>query len=415
MNSSAPSQPLRLAALLALVLLAGPLLAQTPALHLREDYTLDTLHTGDLRFHLRNADFFHNNEYAGHLADGYTLPGFRIRPTVSYQPLPNLKLDLGVYLLRYWGTDQYPNICYSNMPDWQGDHNQKGFHILPFLRAQVTLRNFHIILGSIYGAVNHQLAEPIYNPEMVLSGDPETGMQFIWENRYIWADTWINWETFIFDNDYHQESFTYGLSVRLRANRPESHTHLYFPIQLLMQHRGGEINTEAEDRTVKTWMNAATGVGLTFHTSNPVLTRVNIEAMAACYRQQAGSAFAFDDGYGAFAKATLDVGPCQVSMAYWLSKDFVTIHGNPLYGSVSIKDEDYVVDGNSMLRLHAHYAKKLAKGISLGMGADAYVSLPTDAYTPDEGWHSEGRHVSYSFGVYLYIDTDILIKKLRSL
>ena len=402
-------------ALLLLLLCAGQARAQRSPLHLSEDYSLDSLGRGELRFRLRNVDFFHDNEYEGHLADGYTLPGVRLRPTVSYQPLANLKIDLGVYLLHFWGADRYPNVCYSDMPQWQGDSHTGGFHALPFLRAQLLLsRGLNIVFGSIYGSVCHRLIEPLYNPELALSGDPESGLQILWENRWLWADTWVNWESFIFDGDYHQESFTYGLSLRLKANREGAPTHVYFPVQFLAQHEGGEINSEASDRTVKTWTNAAAGVGLVLNTGGKLIPQVTLEGMAATYRQQSGEAFPLDDGYGFYARASMDVGPVNVGVGYWWCHDFISIHGNPHYGSVSMSDESYVVDYTRMLRLHAHYAKPLARGMSFGVSVDAFASMPTKAYTPDTGWQHESSHISLSFGAYLYIDTGFLIKKFRS-
>lgn len=70
----------------------------------REDHLLSPQGRGELRLSIRNTNFFHDNEYQGYLSDGYTLPGFRLRPTLTYQPLSNVKLDVGAYLLHYWGT-----------------------------------------------------------------------------------------------------------------------------------------------------------------------------------------------------------------------------------------------------------------------------------------------------------------------
>ena len=55
-----------------------------------------------------------------------------------------------------------------------------------------------------------------------------------------------------------------------------------------MQHRGGEINPEAESREVKTWTNAAAGIGTTIHTRNSILTSINIEAAALYIKQMSG-------------------------------------------------------------------------------------------------------------------------------
>ena len=174
-----------------------------PALFSQSTHNLDTCQTNELRFNLRNINFFRDNEYQGNLTKGYTLPGFRLLPSVSYQPLKILNLEVGAYMLHYWGANKYPNLNYSDMPSWKGEQTQSGFHVLPFLRAQVALTpNFQIVIGSIYGSVHHGLIEPLYNPETALSGDPETGLQFLWDTRWFKFDTWVNWESFIFDDGH---------------------------------------------------------------------------------------------------------------------------------------------------------------------------------------------------------------------
>lgn len=74
-----------------------------------------------------------------------------------------------------------------------------------------------------------------------------------------------------------------------------------------MQHRGGEINPDAEQRQVKTWMNAAAGIGATVHTDNKILTRLNAEADVAYYRQVTGNLLPYDQGNGFYVKAEADI------------------------------------------------------------------------------------------------------------
>ena len=119
---------------------------------------------------------------------------------------------------------------------------------------------------------------------MGLSGDPETGFQVIWDAPRLKLDSWINWESFIYRNDTHQESFSFGTSLRLLTNSSDSRLHVYFPVQTIFQHRGGEINTEAEERQVKTWMNAAGGVGMTLNTLNSIVPWINLEACGVYYK-----------------------------------------------------------------------------------------------------------------------------------
>lgn len=41
------------------------------------------------------------------------------------------------------------------------------------------MKSVDLILGNIYGGSNHGLIAPLYNPELNLTADPETGFQVL--------------------------------------------------------------------------------------------------------------------------------------------------------------------------------------------------------------------------------------------
>ena len=377
-----------------------------------ENHVMEDSAKGELRLNIDNICFFRDNEYEGNLAKGYTLPGFWIRPTVGYQPLKNLKVEIGAYMLHYWGASKYPNLNYSDMPKWKGSQTQRGFHVLPFLRAQVALSDkVNLVVGSIYGHGNHRLIEPLYTQELGLQGDPEAGVQLLLDLKRLDLDMWINWESFIYDGDDHQESFTYGLSARVKANGETKRFHVYFPVQLLFQHRGGEINDEAEDREVRTWINGAIGGGMLINVGDQVLKDLNFEVLGAFYSQRSGTLLPFDDGYGIYAKGDINLWRFNIGAGWWWCKDFVSIHGNPLFGCMSISEDGFVVDKTRLIKLHADYCQPIAKGFSLGISADAWNSLPADAHDSEGFLIRQSNALSLSFGVYLRINPSFLLKK----
>lgn len=403
-----------LAATILSLALAATAHAQNDSLLFEDNTRIDTTARGELRVDIDAMAFFRDNEYKGRLTKGYTLPGFRLQPTLTFQPLRNLKLEAGLYMLHYWGANKYPNMNYKDIATWKGEQTQKGLHVLPFFNAQLAVSpNVDIIIGNIYGRANHRLAEPLYNPEAFLSADPEAGLQILWHNRFLDFDTWINWESFIFNNDNHQEAFTYGLSTRLKANAPSHTVHVYFPIQLLMQHRGGEINPDAESRQVKTWANAAAGAGLTLATSNHVVTRINLEAEAMYYKQVAGSMLPFKQGYGAYAKADFQLWhDFNLRTAYWRGHNFITIFGNPLYGSMGIYQEGYTMTNTQTINARFSYSHNLGHGFAWGAYADAFDNLPANAFSTENGKYREKNSLSVSAGIYLRINPSYLIKRL---
>ena len=160
---------------------------------------------GELRLHVAGMPFVLDNEYKSKLVKGYTLPGIWLDPTVSYQPLPNVKIALGAHMLHFWGAEKYPNFNYSELASWSGRNIQNGFHCVPIFRAQMQLtKNVNVVLGTLHGKSNHGLIAPLYNDELNLSGDPETGVQVIWDSPHFRLDSWVNWESFIFRKDTGQ-------------------------------------------------------------------------------------------------------------------------------------------------------------------------------------------------------------------
>lgn len=88
-----------------------------------------------LLFNIHNQDFFVDNEYTGVKTAGYTLPGFRLTPTLSYGISNNLFIEAGLSALRFHGAERYPCMVYANLPDWKGYQYSSGLHLMPYFRA----------------------------------------------------------------------------------------------------------------------------------------------------------------------------------------------------------------------------------------------------------------------------------------
>lgn len=364
----------------------------------KENASLTPEQKGELSIEIDNITFLKNNEYDGDILKGYTLPGFWLNGRVTYQPLANIKLEAGVHTLYYYGTKRYPSYAYQDIAKWNPDSYQSGVRLLPFFRAHLVLSShFELILGNIYGGVNHQLIEPLYNPEFSLTADPEMGVQLLYKSKVFDADMWVNWESFIFRNDTHQEAFTFGLSSRLKYNDPQSSIHFYTPIQLLAQHRGGEIDT-IQTNSVHTLMNAAVGVGMEWKPGSRLLTKVRAELNAMGYYQQAGTLWPLDDGYALHAALSADLGHFRIKGGYWKGKDFISLFGIPYYGVASTVDPKQVYKNPSTLYGGLEYTYTLGKGYALGADVDFYKSSATDKTT-------------FSVGVYLRINPSFLLKK----
>lgn len=392
-------------------LLALPAEAQIAERVYKSDYHIAPEKKGQLSVELDNISFFKDNEYAGGITVGYSLPGLWLQPKAVYYPLDNIKLEAGIHALIYWGANKYPSAAYQDIAKWKGNQYQAGVHVLPYFRAQMALSDHvNIILGDIYGGANHNLIEPLYNPELNLTADPEVGLQLLYSSRVFDLDAWVNWESFIFRDDSHQEAFTVGLSTRLKFNDPASRFHFYLPIQGMAQHRGGEIDT-IYTNSVQTLMNGAAGVGAVWNVNHPVVKRVNLEFDATGYYQQAGAIWPFMNGHGWYAHASVDIKDFRIKTSYWDCHNFNSMFGNPFFGAMSLKTEGATFNRPQMVYLGAEYSRTFGRYYSIGIEADVYQHLSKTMNLPDGGSQKLGSATSFSAGVYLRINPSFLIKQ----
>ena len=187
---------------------------------LSENPDADTIAVQTLNLRVETLGFFKDNEYDGNISKGYTLPGVWCAPRLSFRPRNDIQLQLGASALIFHGANKYPNYAFHDITTWKGTDYQEGAHILPFFRAKVRLGKIHFVLGDLYGNAQHGLILPMYKPENRLTTDPEKGFQtFITTSRWK-MDAWIDWQSFIYETEKHQEAFTVGLTQQVLLTAP---------------------------------------------------------------------------------------------------------------------------------------------------------------------------------------------------
>lgn len=396
-----------------ILFLSEPLMAQAELERHLSDYRIDSLKTKELRLDFDNLFFFKNNEFGNSVMKGYTLPGAWVNPKLSYIPLPNIKFEAGAYMLWYSGAYKYPNYAYQDIAHWKGKHYQNGIHLLPFFRGQINIGNFNFVLGDIYGGSSHRLILPLYNPELDLTSDPESGFQVIYDTPRFHLDTWINWQSFIFESDTHQESFIAGATSEIKFNAPESRWHWYMPVQMVVQHRGGEIDDT--DTGVETFMNGALGVGVVWNVNQGKLRRLSWEMDALGYYQQAGKLWPFDRGWGWYTKVGADFKHLFVQAGAFGCNQFISLLGSPYMGAVSTRHEGGYYEGNPFTGfVTVEYSRTYAKLYSFGLKGDIYYSVPGDLTHPDEAARKEKTQgTGISLGAYFRLNLSFLLKNYK--
>lgn len=363
------------------------------------DYRVSPALNRTLRVEVDNLAFFRDNEYSSTLTKGYSFPGLWIEPRIAYTPHHQIDLEVGLHASLFHGANKYPNYVYHDIGRWKGSQYQRGAHVLPWVRARAQFRHLTVVLGDIYGGQNHQLIEPLFSAETNLSQDPEAGMQLLWDRKHLHADTWLNWQSYIFEEDSHQEAFTVGTAWKVMPGDVEKPLRWYIPVQMVIQHRGGEQDTTTMG--VQTIMNASAGAGVSWiPRGRKVLSRVYGEADFLLAYQQSGSLWPFDSGVAFHATAGVSLWQRFLLRGGYFRapKHFVSLYGNHFFSTLSVRD-GRSHNGIGTAYAHVEYSHVFARRYVLGAEAELYQCI------------LPGRNeTNFSFGMYLRVNPSIIIK-----
>jgi hypothetical protein len=389
-----------------------PSQAQTPTREslFTDAYTIDSQKRGKLNLCIDNISFFNNLEMGGDVQKGYTLPGFRFHPRLAYYPASMIKLEVGVSLLKYWGADKYPNYAYINIAEWKAPDYQSGFHLLPFFRAQIQpVPQLNIVLGHIYGGSNHGLIEPLYNPELNLTADPETGVQIIYNSRFAHFDAWVNWETFIFKHEANNEVMTMGVSGCVHITNPQSFFYLGLPVQVIANHHGGEIDLNGGE--VSSLVNSAVGLQFGLNINKPVFKYLGLSMMRASYKSlQSGQPLLFEQGQAVYSGLNILFWDFDLKVNFWRSDKFINLFGSPVFGNVSTSVENLNFPRITVINPGIRYERKFGNGLYLGAGFECFVAPKLATYNGTVPVKTE-KYFGNSVGLFLRINPSIVLKK----
>ncbi len=376
-----------------------------------DNYDLDSTKNNALGVQVDAMAFFRDNEFDSPIQRGYSLPGMWLRPKLTYQALHHINLELGLHATIFDGANKYPNYAYHDVAKWKGNQYQKGAHVLPWFRAQASFKHLSIVLGDIYGAQNHRLILPMFNPEQNLSADPEMGLQLLLDRRHIHLDTWINWQSYQFEDDSHQETFTIGTNATIllgkKSKAKDSQPRALawsIPIQLLIQHRGGEQDTTYGN--VETLCNASAGVRMDFTPRRPSrwLTSLNAQLNVLASYQQSGDLWPFDSGFAMHAAVGLQLWKhLDLEVGHFdAPRQYANLYGTPFMGTLSLKNEGQTYHGTHTTYLHAGYSYAFSPAYRLGANLEAMRCA----------FGSKTRY-PFSFGVTLHVCPSFVLKRFH--
>ena len=322
-----------------------------------------------------NADltgFFKNNEYFSPVAVGQTLPGTALNLALGYQVADKFKAGLGVYAVKYSGRNPLENLQ-------------------PFVRLQYAITpRFSMVMGNLFGGVNHRLIEPLYQWERHFTDNPESGLQFVLHADRWFADVWIDWQHFIQRGDPAPESLAFGTSLARELTGRDSRFSLTVPLQLLIYHQGGQIDTSDEPMIVLG--NMATGLCSRLNTNHKRIRSVGFDLFLAGYwdRYSNETLRPFDKGWGIYPVLNMDMTPFKLMAGYWYADKFYAFEGESLFGSFDPFRPQKQLPTRNLLTFKFIFDQQLLNDVSICAQLETYTDL-------DRG------ETDYSFGVHLRV------------
>ena len=342
--------------------------------------SLDSSEAKALNFRIESMSFFHNTEYMVDIVDGYTWTGAWLRPKLSYTFSEKLKLDVGGHFLRYHSRDDFTIV----RPWFSAE-----YQMFPKMKA---------VFGNLNLNHNQGLVKQLWEPERIMTDNPREGVQFLYNSTNFKLQNWMSWEQFILRGDPYQEHFTFGLSGlgQLYSN---SVTTIKIPIQLLVYHMGGEI--DSSPLPVVTHYNYATGVETSFKVGDQFLKNIGLNLHWVGYQCPDGPApYGYDNGHGYSVTLAGDTRFGKFSFDYWNAYQFIAPYGKRIY--MSISDRDIALSQTDRSQVAFNYLMKqhILKDIEFAFQGEALYDFLTTRF-------------SFAFGYYLVINQDFLLKRFN--
>lgn len=348
--------------------------------------------------------FFYDAEYSTPLAKGYTVTGFRFSPTLTYGINERTQLRMGLNTILFAGLDSIylirPALSLVYAPtDW-----------------------VQFIAGTIFGATNHHLDAPLYDPSHQYLHYPEEGLQIVTTTNRWNSDTWLDWSHYLTPWTPDQERFTVGtnhninlLQISHSSNSSDKSFHVDIPLLFLAAHRGGEVKT-IDTNTVTTF-NEKTGLRFVYHSSNsvkPLSHTITLSLPFYLYHLQhstldhSGKAFYPSLSYLCLIKgkphnANNSDTKLRATVGYWYGDHFFSDRGNPSFWSANTYTRLHIPhtsglatapDIRNMMTLSASIEHNF-KGLDIGLCIDAYMDI-------------DMKENDYFFGFFMRINERIM-------
>ena len=298
---------------------------------------------GLVQVYIENLNYFRNVEYTSDIDEGRTLFGYQFSPEISYQVAPGIQVSAGLFAQKDFGSDRF-------------------YELSPIYRLQYRTGAKTFRFGNLFGSMQHNLMEPLYDPERVIENRQENGFQFIWNRPNLYMDAWIDWQKMIYQNSGHPEEFTAGVIAEPKLIHTRS-TSLSFPIHMLAYHRGGEIDTSHQNTS--SIFNFDYATKFIHRPASGFLDSIDFQVHLAYYEDISTVQENFIDGLGQMVSAAAYFKNMGIMLNYWDSHQFQAPGGDVLYQSISFKNAKlYSHHYRKLIMARLFYEKQLAENLN---------------------------------------------------
>lgn len=293
-------------------------------------------------FHL---GYTRNTEYENLLKKGRTLLGYQLLPSVVYQISPTMALKAGIFYQQDFGNNRPTQI----QPVYQFKYQKKAHTF---------------IFGTLDGTLQHQLIEPLYDFERVITQALENGLQYKVKTKMFHSDIWVDWRKMIYPGSDFSEEFTAGGQIEYSLIKNKL-WELSIPLQGTVTHRGGEIDVSGQ--SVLSLYNSAAGGKLSYRPlRSQNFQHAELSVYGTYYLDGSSSvADTFMDGNGSYASLNLKWRYLNLMLNYWDSYQFQSPLGDPVFHSVSDKFTQRWFFARQMVMLRAGYERAIHPHFSI--------------------------------------------------
>ncbi len=337
----------------------------------------------EISLQIESTSFIKNNEYFNAFTKGFTGLGFFLKPTLQYYFTKNTQVSAGVFLLKYDGIDLFTQA------------------IPVFTIRQKIMPNLELVIGSIYGTLNHQLEEPLFRFDRYYQNNVENGFQLLYHSAKIKSDLWLNWEKFIYVNSPYQEEFVLGNTSQFLLLQTKRLS-IELPFHLMGVHRGGQIDSSPNPAI--SIINAMTGLDIKYNIGTK--QSLSFKPLFFLYRglglpESGVNSLPFKKGNGMYLKVHYQNKNMLSVFGYWSSNKFISSRGEYLFLSISDFDADFFQEKRQLLTSKTEMEFPISESIKLVIRAEAYFDLMS-------------LNFAHSFGTYFIINESFFLKKIKA-